>query len=160
MTNMVASLEVGICCEDIDPLVVFYREILEAELIGVLDVSAQKAREAEVGACGYRVARVQLPTGERLKFLQPERAAVRSASSGEILDSLGIAYLTFIVDDLDRILANLVRNGAKIATGSRPVEIRPGVAIVLAHDPEGNFIEFVHHADLAAYRATPSSQYA
>lgn len=156
MTRMVAPLEVGICCEDADRLVRFYQDILGAELIGVLDVSAQKAREAEVGSCGYRVARVQLPTGERLKFLQPERPAQPPAGSGEILDARGLSYLTFILDDLESLLARLARAGAEVATGPEPVEIRPGVSIVLARDPERNFVEFVHHADLAAYRGLPA----
>ena len=33
-----------------------------------------------------------------------------------------------------------------------PVEIRAGITAIFAPDPEGNFIEFVEYADIAAYR--------
>jgi lactoylglutathione lyase len=32
------------------------------------------------------------------------------------------------------------------------VEIRKGITAIFAKDPEGNFVEFVEYADLAAYR--------
>jgi catechol 2,3-dioxygenase-like lactoylglutathione lyase family enzyme len=148
--RLVAPLEVGICCSRVERLADFYVELLAAKLVSVIDVPAAKAREASVGHEGYRVARVQLPTGERLKFVEPYKPPQVPAASGMLLDKRNTTYLTFIVDDLKEIMKRLVTVGAEILTGQSPVEIRPGVST--ARDPEQNFIEFVRYDDLASYR--------
>jgi lactoylglutathione lyase len=152
MSKMVAPLEVGVCCSDLDRLVSFYVDILSARLIATNDVSAEKAREAAVGASGFRVTRIELPTGERLKFLQPETPPKIEERSGVILQKQNTSYLTFIVDDMASIVGRLEAAGAKLLSGAQPVDIRPGVSILLALDPEQNLIEFVRYADLSAYR--------
>ena len=40
----------------------------------------------------------------------------------------------------------------ELASGPRKVEVRPGVFLVFARDPEGNVLEFVEYTDLRAYR--------
>ena len=152
MAHMVAPLEVGVCCSNLDRVVPFYIELLEATMIATNEVAAEKAGEAAVGACGFRVTRIELPTGERLKFLQPDVAPAVAPRPATILEQRNTSYLTFIVDDLAVVAGRLKAKGAKILTGAEPVEIRPGVSILLAHDPEQNIIEFVCYADISAYR--------
>lgn len=152
MSQMIAPLEVGVCCSDIDRLVDFYTDVLSARLIATNEVNAEKAQQAAVGACGFRVARIELPTGERIKFLQPETPAKVEERTGVILEKRNTSYLTFIIDDMSAMVGRLAAAGAKLLSGAQPVDIRPGVSILMALDPEENLIEFVNYADLAAYR--------
>lgn len=150
--KMVAALEVGICCTVLEPLVRFYGELLGCELVDVIAVPAARAEKASLSNGPYRVARVQTPFGERLKFLQPIRAPQQHERDHWILDRQNATYLTFIVDDLDAMIKRLRSLGAKIDTGTAPVEVRTGVRLCFARDPEGNIIEFVQYDDIASYR--------
>lgn len=152
MSNMVAPLEVGICCGNLEQMVGFYRDILACELVSVIEVPAAKARQAAVSDSGYRVARVQLPTGERIKFLEPGQPPQSPIPIGMVLDRRNTIYLTFIVDDLETVLKRLKSAGAELMTGPDAIEVRPGVSILFARDPEQNIIEFVQYDDLEAYR--------
>jgi hypothetical protein len=63
----------------------------------------------------------------------------------------GGSYVTFIVDDVRSLHDRLARAGAAIRSRG-VVELRPGVWLLLAADPEGNFVEFLQYDDLASYR--------
>jgi catechol 2,3-dioxygenase-like lactoylglutathione lyase family enzyme len=150
--KMAAPLEVGICCADLAALKTFYVEQLSFREIGVIDVPAEKAAPTGLSSGGYRVVRLQSPWGERLKLLQPATPPSPRALDAEILARVGTSYLTFIVDDLQGVLDGLLRRRAALVSGPRKIEVRPGVLLVFARDPEGNLLEFVQYADLAAYR--------
>ena len=63
----------------------------------------------------------------------------------------GASYVTFIVDDLESLYDRLLR--ARVSIKSRGiVGLRPGVSLVLASDPEGNWLEFVQYDDIHSYR--------
>ena len=66
--RMVAPLEVGICCLDLDRLAEFYIEVLGCEAISTIEVPAAKAREAALSSDSYRVIRLETPRGERIKL--------------------------------------------------------------------------------------------
>ena len=55
--------------------------------------------------------------------------------------SLGIRYVTFVIKNLDEICDKLSANG--IIFEKKPTEIRPGVRIAMALDPDENVVEFV-----------------
>jgi catechol 2,3-dioxygenase-like lactoylglutathione lyase family enzyme len=150
--NMVAPLEVGICCKALEPLVRFYSELIGCDLVSVIEVPAANAVKASLSSGPYRVARLQTPSGERLKFLQPLLAPQQHDSSRWILDRRNTTYLTFIVDDLRAMIAKLRCLGAEVDTGKEPVEVRAGVWLSFARDPEGNLIEFVEYDDIDSYR--------
>jgi lactoylglutathione lyase len=42
--RMVAPIEIGICCEDLDSLARFYTDVLGCTLVGVVDVPPEKSR--------------------------------------------------------------------------------------------------------------------
>lgn len=150
--RMVAPLEIGICCQDLDRLADFYTGVLGCELVSDVEVPPDKAREAALSDGGYRVARIQTPWGERLKLLQPRPAPDSPAKTRWILDRRNTAYLTFIVDDLQRMIARLAEAGVEMLTGDERVEVRPQTYLAFARDPEGNVLEFVEYGDIATYR--------
>lgn len=150
--KMVAPLEVGICCRDIEALSRFYVDELGCVPIVVNEVGAERARTAHLSRDAYRVARLQTPWGERIKLLQ-STTTPRSAEEVEwILDRQGATYLTFIVEDLEALVSRLQASRVQFVTGNEPVEIRPGVWLAFARDPEGNVLEFVEYEVLADYR--------
>jgi len=149
---MVAPLEVGLCCADLDSLAAFYVEVLGFTQVNVLTIPPEKAAGTALCDAGYRVTRLQSPYGERVKLLQPAVPPATRAPTARILDERNAAYLTFIVDDLQATLDRLLARGMEVMTGTRMHEVRPGTFLVFARDPEGNILEFVHYADLAAYR--------
>lgn len=150
--KMLAPLEIGLSCRDLDSLSAFYRGVLGFAVVGEATVPADKAAQAAMSGGGYRVMRLQTPYGERIKLLQPEHAAAPASPTPRVLDRVGNAYLTFIVEDLAAMLARLQAAGLVPLTGSAPVDIRPGIRMAFCRDPEGNILEFVHMADIAAYR--------
>lgn len=149
--RMSAPMEVGFCCRDLDALSRFYTEVLRFELINVVEVDAACARSAALSDGAYRVARLQTPWGERIKLLQPSKAPKQGESPDWILERCNTVYVTFIVDDLDAMLASLAAKVA-VLTGPEKVEVRPGVWLAFVRDPEGNLLEFVEYDDLPAYR--------
>jgi catechol 2,3-dioxygenase-like lactoylglutathione lyase family enzyme len=150
--KMVVPLEVGICCRDMEGLARFYVEMLRCAPINIIEVGADKARVARLSGGAYRVARLQTPWGERIKLLQPATPPAQAEPTEWILGRQGAAYLTFIVDDLAAVVGRLRSGRVELMTGNDPVEIRPGVWLAFARDPEGNTLEFVEYEALSEYR--------
>jgi catechol 2,3-dioxygenase-like lactoylglutathione lyase family enzyme len=156
--DLVSPLEVGISVRDMDTMSRFYRERLGLRHISTLEVSPQLGEDSTFSSAGYRIMRLQLRTGERLKLVEAGRAPIGDAASGEVLDRQGIAFLTFIVADLRSLVDRLLEAGVEVSTGRELVEIRDGVFVAFALDPEGNRLELVEYADLGSYRSDlPSS---
>lgn len=150
--RMAAPLEVGICCRNLEQLLVFYTDVLGLTLVNTVEVPAEKAAEAHLSDGAYRVARLQTDRGERIKLLQPAAPPAELQPASRILDRANTAYLTFIVPDLRSTLARLLEAGMAIDTGAEPVEVRDGTWLVFGRDPEGNVLEFVEYRDVADYR--------
>jgi lactoylglutathione lyase len=150
--RMTAPLEVGICCRDLDRLLAFYVDVLGCSHINTLEVPPAKSRPAGLAGDGYRVARLQTPWGERMKLLQPATPPSPAAAPNWLLDRQGATYVTFIVDDLDAMLERLEAAEVATITGWTKIEVRPGTWLAFVRDPEGNVLEFVAYADVAAYR--------
>lgn len=147
--QMLVPLEVGISVHDLDSLSDFYIKTRGFSFVNVATVSPDLALAAGLSASGYRVTRLQTPYGERLKLLQPLQPPSPPPPDPFILDRRGTAYLTFIIDDLDAMIARLTAAGLPPLTGADKVEVRSGVWLAFARDPEGNFLEFVQYADIA-----------
>ncbi|MGF1608744.1 MAG: VOC family protein [Kiloniellales bacterium] len=150
--KMVAPLEVGICCQNLDRLLAFYTGTLGCELVSDVEVPPAKAQQAALSGSGYRVVRIQTPWGERLKLLQPKSPPDSSAPTRWILDRRNAAYFTFIVDDLQAMIDRLKEAGVELLTGDEGIEVRPATYLAFARDPEGNVLEFVEYGDIATYR--------
>lgn len=152
--KMVAPMEIGICCRDLESLRRFYVDTLGFEAVNDLQVPPEKSTPASLAADGYRVARLQSPWGERIKLLQPvEAASERESESDWVLARQGKIYLTFIVDDLKAMIAKLRASDVRFLTGAEPFEVRPQTFLCFLRDPEGNVLEFVEYGDIKDYRS-------
>ena len=147
----VAPMEVGLAVADVDRVLAFYRDVLGMKLLTDIAVPAAVSRVAGLAPEGYRVMRLESSGGDRLKLAQTpaSREGVRPADYP--MQRRGGAYLTFIVDELPALERRLHDAGASIHSDGIVV-LRPGVSMLLAADPEGNWLEFVHYDDLASYR--------
>jgi catechol 2,3-dioxygenase-like lactoylglutathione lyase family enzyme len=150
--RMVAPLEPGIVCIDIDRMLGFYTQVLGLKFVSDAQASAEMSTKFGTGPHGFRIIRLQTPYGERVKLIQPKQLSLKPAPVPEwVFERQGIAYLTFVVIDVQEVTARLKRYGVE-SFSEAPVEIRAGITAIFARDPEGNFIEFVEYADIASYR--------
>jgi catechol 2,3-dioxygenase-like lactoylglutathione lyase family enzyme len=153
----VAPLEVGVVVADVDAMLAFYAGVLGMTVLSDLHVPADMSRKTGLAANGYRVVRLESDRGDRLKLATPAGGPDACAASAFAMQRRGACYLTFIVDDVRALHARLRTSGARIRSDG-VVELRPGVWLVLATDPESNFVEFLQYDDLASYR--PAKQVA
>jgi predicted enzyme related to lactoylglutathione lyase len=69
-----------------------------------------------------------------------------------IFERHGLIYISFLVADLEGVVKRLKKNEVKLVSGEQKIEVRPGVFVVYALDPEGNYVEFLEYPDIASYR--------
>lgn len=151
--KMTAPMEVGLTVRDLPVMRAFYEAALGFSFVSEIHVPPAKAQEAAMSAGGYTVVRLQTPYGERVKLLAPDNVpAARGEASERILDRVEASYLTFIVDDIEGVVARLIAGGAEPMTGEKAVEVRPGTFLAFLRDPEGHIVEIVQYSDIAAYR--------
>ncbi len=149
--KMTAPMEIGICVADLARAMAFYEGVLALEKISEIALNEQGSRMSGLGTSGYTVVRLQTHYGERIKLVCPSGAPARPAPAETPSSRAGLAYVTFLVDDISAAVANCERAGFKSVKGI--VELRPGVRMALVPDPEGNFIEFAQYDNIATYRS-------
>jgi lactoylglutathione lyase len=150
--RMVAPLEPGIVCADLDRMLGFYTDVLGLKFVSDAEASAKMSTEFGTGPDGFRIIRLQTPYGERIKLVQPKNISLKPGRVPEwVFWRQGIAYITFIIGDVQEVATRLKNLNVDLVR-SEPVEIRQGITAIFVRDPEGNFIEFVQYADLASYR--------
>lgn len=151
--KMTAPMEVGLTVKDLSRMLGFYCKAFGLSVESDITVPAVKAQQAGLSTGAYRVVRLQTPWGERIKLLAPELPPSNMpAPNGHILDQHASSYLTFIVEDLDTVMADAIDAGAVPMTGDKPVEVRPGTFLTFVRDPEGHMVEIVEYADIIEYR--------
>jgi lactoylglutathione lyase len=152
--KLVSPLEIGIAVKDLEAMVEFYCGTLGLEYVNEHRVPAEMGRKATMSSSGYRIVRLQLNTGERLKLAQPlEEADLEEIDRGDtVLGCSGLAFLTFIVEDLRATIEALTESDATVTTPEK-IEVRDGTFLAFALDPEGNQLEFVEYGSLADYRS-------
>lgn len=149
--NDVAPLEVGFVVSDIDAMLRFYRDVLGFAMLTDITMPATTSRAAGLAPDGYRVVRLASHRGDRLKLARPSSPGEPAPATDYMMQPRGGAYVTFIVDDLPALHERLRQADTRIASDGI-VDLRPGVTMMLATDPEHNWLEFVHYEDLAAYQ--------
>lgn len=150
--NMIVPLEVGIAVRDLPRMRRFYEQVLGFAFVSEVAVPAASAVQAAMHAGGYTAVRLQTSYGERIKLLSPMQAPAPAATPEYILDKANATYLTFIVDDIQAAVDKLLAADVEFLTGPQRIEVRPGTYLAFCRDPEGNVLEIVQYADIAAYR--------
>jgi lactoylglutathione lyase len=151
--RMVAPLEPGIVCIDIDRMFDFYTGVLGLRFATDAEAAPEMSTKFGTGPNGFRIIRLQTPYGERIKLIQPKKTELKQSPVPDwVFERQGIAYLTFVIADVKEVAGQLKKHGVALMSED-PVDIREGITAIFAKDPEGNFLEFVEYGDLASYRA-------
>jgi lactoylglutathione lyase len=152
--NMTAPLEVALVVSDLARMRQFYEKALGLAFVSEIVVGPEKSAEAAMSDVGYTVVRLQTPYGERIKLVAPNRKpAPRQDLSGRMLDHQSTIYLTFIVDDIAKVVEQVRAEGATLLNAQPVTEVRDGVFLAFLRDPEGHIIEIVQYRDVTAYRS-------
>ena len=150
--KMTVPLEPGIVCNNIDAMLEFYTGVLGLKLVGDAKTTQELSARAGATPHGYRIVRLQTPYGERIKLVQPNQdPPPPQAVPRWVHERHGLAYLTFVIADIQDVLRHLKANGVKLLS-EEPIEVRQGVFAFYSLDPEGNYLEFVEYPDPSAYR--------
>lgn len=149
---LAAPLEVGLACADIGRMTDFYAAAFGFAEMSRIAAAVTPDRRTALSDGSYLVVRLQSPFGERLKLLCPDAGCMPSPETpvADIIGRRNRMFLTLIVADIDAALAGITAAGGQAM--DPPTEIRPGLTIAFARDPEGNVLEIAHHASIAAYR--------
>jgi lactoylglutathione lyase len=151
-TDMVAPLELGLCVDDLERSIAFYRDFLGFTFVSSIETSAEAAIASGFANDGYTVVRLQLPTGERLKLFKPGGILDPARARARPLSRVGFAYLTLIVADITVLMARLAAKGFP-ARSLTPYRLRDNVLVALIDDPDGNVVELVEYERLSDYRS-------
>lgn len=151
--TIVAPVEIGISCFNIDEMIKFYSSAFSFDLINEISVPANASKGLIFCDAGYRVARLQAPFGERIKLLSPNGphpGTGKPRKAINILREPHTVFITLIVNDIEAVLNLAITLGAT-AMGSA-VRIRPDLCIAFMQDPEENYIELAQYDNIHLYR--------
>jgi catechol 2,3-dioxygenase-like lactoylglutathione lyase family enzyme len=149
--KMVAPLEPGIVCIDMERMLKFYTGTLGLKLVSDAQTTPEMSAKFRATPHGYRIVRLETPYGERLKLVEPKAPPIANPVPEWVYQRHGFAYITFVIEGMQAIMARLKAHGVKLVS-EEPVEVRKGVFALYSLDPEGNYVEFVEYPDLASYR--------
>lgn len=155
--DSVAAYEVGIVAADVDALVRFYVDALAMTVCSDVTAPADASRRTGLAPAGYRVVRLSTSFGQRFKIARAPDSVRRAANDAFPMGTTGSFYVTFLVRDIRALHARLDKAGVRLCSDG-VVEVRPGVWLFLAADPEGNWLEFVEYADIASYLGPAKSR--
>ncbi len=150
--KMTVPLEIGISTMDMDRMIHFYTSALGLKFVADNKVTPQTSSRTGSTPHGYRIVRLQTPYGERIKLVQGRFPLKQGRRGSYVFERHGLAYLTFVISELEGTIQRLKDHGVELLSGGEKVEVRPGVFAIYALDPEGHFIEFVEYPDVASYR--------
>jgi lactoylglutathione lyase len=150
--KMTAPLEVAVSVNDMDKMLKFYTEILGLRKVSDAKVPPEMTTKVGQTAHGLRVVRLATPYGEWIRLIQTGKPPLPSQIPQYVFDRHGIVYVSFLVTDIDSIVKRLKDNGVTLQSGDTKIEVRPGLFVVYALDPEGNYIEFLEVPDVGSYR--------
>ena len=127
-----ASIDIGIITRDATPMLAFYRDTLGLEF------------EATIAMPGGGDMHRLKVGGSVLKIVQLSRPPQADAIPGGIPAATGCRYWTLSVKDLEGSVKKCADAGYKVPVP--PKVIRPGVAIAMVEDPDGNWVELLENS--------------
>lgn len=139
-----APIEPGIVCIDIERMMRFYCGVLGLQLLNDAKTSPQVSTRFGATPDGYRIVRLQTTLGQKLKLVQPKEPPERNRLPQWVYQRHGIAYLTFVVADVEDVVAQLSKHGVKVVSRGI-VEVRAGIFAIYMLDPEDNYVEFIEY---------------
>lgn len=141
--------DLGVVVSDVEKSVAFYTDAVGMQKVGAFSVDADTATKAGLTANQKLDVTVLAcsdgATAARLKLMAFPEAPGKRSDNSTIHAQLGFKYLTLKVKSVDAALARLEKAGVK-PMGKGPAAIpgrEPATFILLAHDPDGNIVEFV-----------------
>ena len=143
----------GLCVSDLERALAFYRDGL-----GFSEVSRLRFEDAGtrrlLGLPGAQLEAVYLRRdGTTLELLHFPRPGTQLGSGPRPMNQVGLTHLSFLVDDLDGVLARLRALGATVLDATRLDSQGRGSNAIFVTDPDGTRIELVEgDFDPAAYR--------
>lgn len=133
----------GLCVSDLERALAFYRDGLgfaEVSRMRFADPGTQKL----LGLPGGTLDAVYLRRdGTTLELLHFPRPGTRLGGPPRPMNQVGLTHLSFLVDDLERTLAQLRAVGANVLDASRLDGRGRGPNAIFVTDPDGTRIELV-----------------
>lgn len=127
-----AAIDLGIVTNNLDTMLEFYRDKLGLDFEATIDMPGGGIMHR------YRVG------DSVVKIVQTEPRPPVEATPGGIRAATGYRYWTIHVPDIKGLVAKLEAAGVEVAV---PVKtIRPGVAIAMVVDPDGNWVELLENS--------------
>ncbi|MAC69334.1 MAG: extradiol dioxygenase [Gammaproteobacteria bacterium] len=127
-----SAIDLGIITNNLEPMLAFYRDLLELEVEAVIDMPG--------GGVMHR-----FKAGDSIiKVIETDPKPEMNAAPGGIRGATGYRYWTLHVMDLAGAMDKLEAAGVKIVVPSKT--IRPGVKIAIVADPDGNWVELLSNA--------------
>ena len=133
---------------DIDATIRFYNELLGFDFAPVATFNSNQTMAATAGAPGasFRQSRTRIPGTSVPMTLIEFKGIAREFHSGKTQDP-GTTVLQLIVDDVAALTEELAAAGVPVVSaGGKPVEVAPGLDIVIVRDPNGMLLELVQRA--------------
>jgi catechol 2,3-dioxygenase-like lactoylglutathione lyase family enzyme len=138
----IAPIEPGIVCIDIERMIRFYTGVLGLKLINDAETTPEMSTKFGTTPEGYRIVRLQTALGQKVKLVQPPVPPMRNPLPEWVYQRQGIAYLTFVVADVNEVVTRLKEHGVRMVSQGI-VEVRKGILAIYTLDPEDNYVEFV-----------------
>ena len=144
------TIDLGVVTSDVEKAVKFYTEAIGFKEIEGFTVDADFC--ADAGLTDHQKLDIRVlvlddgETATRLKLMQVPTVKTKIADNAFIHSQLGYSYLTIYVADGSQALERLARSGVKpLAKGPVPLppDLRPGMALTVVRDPDGNLIELI-----------------
>ena len=120
------SVDVALFVSDIQANLHFYKDILGLKLIETAPVRTGTMYRLRFGSSDF-------------KLIDPK--PMPPPGPGGLETQLGFRYVTFVIQNLSEVCANLKGQGVEFFSQER--EIRPGVRVALVKDPDGNVVELL-----------------
>lgn len=125
------AIDLGIVTTNGDAMLAFYRDVLGFEHEG--DIAMESV--------GIKVMHRLWFARSLIKIVVPVSPPANAPAPGGIAAGTGYRYWTMSVENLDEILSAVEASGHRVVWPRR--EVRPGVAVDMIEDPDGNWVEFL-----------------
>jgi lactoylglutathione lyase len=128
------AIEIGVVVRDADRSLEFYRDVLGLPYLGDLDFGVAHMWRFQAGT-------------SVVKLLRFHEEPTATNPPGEV-NAAGYRYMSLFVSNIEELVAEVAQFGAQVAI---PVtEFQPGSRFAFVEDPEGNRIELLDVAAVAA----------